>query len=180
MKKIIGNIFVGVCVVLIIFMSILLLSYNKYRVSEFGNNTFLIIDNDMYQYKEGSLLIVNGKNKHDFVGGEYIFYYDTTSKSVKTVLSQVKSVYSEVMGVKSYELQDGYIVSEEDVIGSTKKTKELKGLGNVLSVLESKWGNLFLIVVPAFMLFIYEVINFLFEMKVYKKSTKAANRRIES
>lgn len=179
MKKVIGNIFVVVLVLLIIFMSALLLSYNKYRVSELGNLTFLKIDKDMYSYKEGSLVIINGKDVSDLKPGEFVFYYDTTSKNVKTVLSEIKSIYSEVAGVKSYELADGYIVSEEDVIGSTKRTTEVKKLGSILSILENKWGNLFLIVVPAFLLFMYELINFLLEYKMYKMSTKAASKRIE-
>ena len=61
MKRIIGNIFVSIVVVIIIIMSLLLLSYNKYKVTELGNKTLLILDEDMMDYKEGSLLVVEKK-----------------------------------------------------------------------------------------------------------------------
>ena len=44
MKKIIWNIFVVFYAVIAIFVTICLLSYNRYKVSEFGDNSLVIID----------------------------------------------------------------------------------------------------------------------------------------
>lgn len=168
MKRIIGNIFVSIVVVIIIIMSLLLLSYNKYKVTELGNKTLLILDEDMMDYKEGSLLVVEKKKSNEYKAGDYVFFYDTSSSNVKTVLAPVISLYQEFGGEKSYIIGEDLVVNDVDIIGKKDNTKEYKGLGSVLSVLESKWGNLFLVVVPAFILFIYEIYNLIVEIKLYK------------
>lgn len=172
MKRIIGNIFTILVVIIIIVMSVLLLSYNEYRVSQFGNNTLLIVDNDMLNFKKGSLLIVEGCDPKEVKAGDYVFYYDTSSKKVSTVLSKIESIYKTEQGEISFTLPNEFILEGEYIIGKKEDTKEYKNIGAVLSVLESKWGNLFLVVLPAFILFVYEIINVIIEVKKYKNRGK--------
>ena len=58
MKKVIENIIIGILIIVISLMSVLLLSYNEYHVSQFGNKSLLIANSDMLDYQKGSLLIV--------------------------------------------------------------------------------------------------------------------------
>lgn len=170
MKEIIGKVFVFLVVIVIIFMSVLLLSYNDYRVSQFGDNTLLIVDKPMHEYKEGSLLIIKKGDLKEIKKGDLLFFYDTSGNPVKTVLAQIKDVInnSQVEDDIDFVLPNDTMVNSKYVIGSTKTTKEYKKIGKVLGVLESKWGNLFLVVVPAFMLFMYELFSVILEAKVYK------------
>lgn len=168
MKKVLGNILTIIVIILIIGMSVLLLSYNEYRVSEFGNKTLLIIDEDMLDFKAGSLAIVTGTDQKNVKPGDYIFYYDTSSTTVKTRVAQVQNIYQEKLGEISFTMADNYILSGEHVIGKVEDTKAINKLGSILAVLESKWGFLFLVIVPALLLFVYEIINVIIEIKTMK------------
>ena len=46
-----------------------------------------------------------------------------------------------------------------------KKDKVYKNVGKYLSVIESKWGFLFIILVPCFFIFIYEIYALIVEIK---------------
>ena len=170
MKKVIENIFIFIVLVIIIGMSVLLLSYNEFKVSEFGNKTLLIIDEDMKDFKEGSLLVVEKKRSDKYESGDYVFYYDTSKEPVRTMFSPVIDLYDTVNGESSYIVGDDYVVNETHIIGKSDNVKEYKNIGSVLSILESKWGNLFLVVVPAFVLFMYEIFNLVYEISKAKNS----------
>lgn len=173
MKRIIGNIFVILVVVVIILMSVLLLSYNQFRVSQFGDTTLLIVDSKMMNYKKGSLLAVKSVEASKVKEGDYIFYYDTASQPVKTVLVQIKG---KDIGVDKNDvdfiLPDDSRVNSLYMIGTPSSTKEYEHIGGILGLLESKWGNLFLVVIPAFLLFMYELFNVILEFKVYNVSAR--------
>lgn len=164
MRRVIGNIITVILVIIIIFMSVLLLSHNEHQVSQFGNKSLLIVDEDMLDYKAGSLLVVTKKDASNIQPNDYIFYYDITNKT-KTVLGLVNDIYDVTFGQYSFTVNNDQIVDEVDIIGRAADTKEYKGWGSVLSVLESKYGNLFLVVLPAFLLFVYELINFIVEAR---------------
>lgn len=172
MKKVVENIIVSIMIVIIIIMSILLLSFNKYKVSEIGNNTLLLLDDKMMDYSEGSLLVVEKKKNAEYKSGDYIFFYDVSGKNAKTVLAPIIDLQRTVGNESSYIVGDDYIVEEEYIIGKKENTKEYKKIGKILSVLESKWGNLFLVVIPSFIIFLYETINLIIEIKTLKKKKK--------
>lgn len=182
MKKFLGNVLTVLVLILVVAMSVLILSYNEYRVSEFGDKTLLIIDDDMMDFKAGSAILVEHCDAKDVEIGDYVFYYDTSTKNVKSVLTEIKDIYQEEQGELAFTLPDGYILAGEYIIGKKEDTKVIEGLGSVLSVLTSKWENLFLVVVPAFILFVYEIINVIIEIKLYKKrknKKKAKSSTIE-
>lgn len=168
-KKIIGNILTVFVLVLVISMSVILLSYNDYKVSEFGDTTLLIVDEDLMEFKSGSILLVDACDPKDVKAGDYVFYYDTSIKPVVSKLTKIDTIYQEEQGEVAFTLPDGYILDGKHIIGKKEDTKEIKKWGTVLSVLTSKWGNLFLVVLPAFILFVYEIINVVIEIKLYKK-----------
>ena len=50
------------------------------------------------------------------------------------------------------------------MIGTSKNAKVISKVGTVLSVLESKWGFLFLIVFPSLIAFLHEIYEFILEL----------------
>ena len=46
--------------------------------------------------------------------------------------------------------------------------KKYEKIGTFLSVVESKWGFLFIVLVPSFLIFIYEVYSLIIEIKYGK------------
>lgn len=164
MKRVFGNIITVILVIIILMMSVLLLSHNEHQVSQFGNKTLLIVDDDMLDYKSGSVLVVTKKEASNIQPGDYVFYYDVNNKT-KTVLGLVNDIYDIDFGQYSFTVNNDVIVDENNIIGRANDTKEYKGWGTVLGVLESKYGNLFLVVLPAFLLFVYELINFIVEAR---------------
>ncbi len=180
MKKFIENVVIIFLVIVVLFMSILLLSYNEYHVSQFGNKSLLIVNNDLLDYKKGSLLIVKKVPTKEIKADDYIFYCDMTNSEVMAVVANVRDIKPFNDGYKVI-LTNGIIVDSKYVIGTTKETKEIKYIGSVLRVLESKVGNFFLIVLPAGLLFIYELVSLILEYKgnkgklINKKSKNVEN-----
>ena len=59
--------------------------------------------------------------------------------------------------------QNGSTYDMKFVAGSA--TKVYNDVGTYLSIIESKWGFLFLILVPCFMVFIYQLYSLIVEFK---------------
>lgn len=63
-------------------------------------------------------------------------------------------------------------VSSQYVLGSAKDTTVIPVVGQILSVLESKWGFLFLIVFPSLIAFLYELTVVFSGIKEERKKAK--------
>ena len=126
MRRIIGNVITVILVIIIIFMSVLLLSHNEYQVSQFGKYTLLIVDEDMLDYKSGSLLIVTKKQASNIQAGDYVFYYDRSGAKVKPVLGFVNELYDVSFGKYSFKVNNDVIVDEEDIIAKIRAELKLR------------------------------------------------------
>ncbi len=163
MKRTLGNLIVMVYVIIAIAVTLCLLNYNDYNVTEFGNNTLILITDSSLEpdYAEGDLVVAKKENIDKIKAGDKIFFYN--NKDIK--LGQVNSVKT-YEGVSSTFILDGnYQVVEEDIIGSTENAKAYNKLGTVLNILESKWGFLFLIIFPSVIAFLREIFEVAMELK---------------
>lgn len=162
MKKILGNIIVILYVVIAIFTTICLLTFNEYKVSEFGDKTLVIINKDEegYNYKKGDLVIVGKEGYEKADKGDIIFFYD--NDGIKIAEVQQKNDFGDA-GV-SFTIEGNYQVVKSDMIGASNNVKVISKAGTVLSVLESKWGFLFLIVFPSLLAFLHEIYQFILEL----------------
>ena len=77
MKKVISNILFAVYMVIAIFVTICLLSYNDFKVTEFGDYSLVIIDDKELEpeFKKGDLVIVNKDEAIKL--GDKAFFYNT-------------------------------------------------------------------------------------------------------
>ena len=144
-------------------MTILLLNFNDYGVTQFGNTSLIIINDDVAgeKYDKGSLVLVEGTKIENIKAGEEVFTYRIDSKGIPMIqIGNVGEVYLED---KAIAFENGETYSYEFVAG--KPTKTYANLGMALSIIESQWGFLFIVLVPCFLIFIYEIYSLIVEIK---------------
>lgn len=162
MKKTIGNLIIIIYVVVAIFTTICLLTFNEYKVSEFGDKTLVIINKDEEGtiYKKGDLVIVGKEGYEKADKGDTIFFYD--NDGIKIAEVEQRNDFGDA-GV-TFTIEGNYQVVKSDMIGASNNAKVISKVGGILSVLESKWGFLFLIVFPSLLAFLHEIYEFILEL----------------
>ena len=157
MKKNIQNILFIAYIVIAVFTTICLLSYNQFKTSEFGDNTLVLItDNQLEpEFNKGDLVIVNKKDA--IVDGEKVFFYDTENREIEIKLGEVTKSEIVTKSETTYTIEGEHKISSQYVLGSAKTASVMPKVATVLSVLESKWGFLFLIVMPALIAFLHQI-----------------------
>ena len=162
MKKLLGNLIITLYIVVAIFTTICLLTFNEYKVSRIGDKTLVIINEDDKDiiYKKGDLVIVGKKGYENSKEGDTLFFYD--KDGIKIAVIQKKSDYGEA-GI-TFTIDGNYQVVSDDVIGTSNNIKVISKLGTVLSVIESKWGFLFIIVFPSLLAFLHQIYELILEI----------------
>jgi len=148
-------------------MTILLLNYNKFGVTQFDDTSLLIIKKGFTSetYQKNSLVIVESKEVKDYQLGEEVFVYHLDGHGgVNIELGVVGQVFEEDNAIT---FSNGNTYSSEFIIGSGEKI--YPNIGKYLAVIESKWGFLFIILVPNFFLFVYQLYSLIVEIKYGKE-----------
>ena len=165
-KKIITSILLIAFFAFTITMTVLLLNFNKFGVTQFEDTSLLIIKKGFSSetYKRGSLVFVESKNIKDYKEGEEVFVYHLDGHGgVNIQLGVVGQVFPDDDAIT---FTNGGTYSSEFIMGSGTKT--YPKIGKILSILESKWGFLFIILVPNFFLFVYQLYALIVEIKYGK------------
>lgn len=144
-------------------MTILLLNYNDYGVTQFGNTSLVIINDEVAneKYDKGDLVIVESKKLEKLKVGDEIFTYRVDSKGAPHIqIGKIGEIYEADEAV-SFENGETY---STDFIAGMAKEKHPKW-GTFLAIVESQWGFLFIVLVPCFLIFIYELYSLIIEIK---------------
>ena len=170
MKRIIVNVLVVFYVIITIPITVLLINYNDYGVTVLGNKTLLIPKKtELSGYSKNSLLIVEN-NLNNIKIGDRIIYYNTYTSDIIIESNKVADIIDNpktfIVGSSSYHILDNY------VIGNQKDVKSIAFIGEIISVLTSKWGYLFLIILPILILFVLELYLFITEVRKKKYEKK--------
>ena len=112
-----------------------------------------------------TICLLNYNDYNITVLGDKIFFYDKEEEQVTVNLGTIVSKKNITKTETTYTMNGDYPISSEYLIGKTETSKVYHGLGSVLSVLESRFGFLFLIIFPILILFIYEVFIVIKEVK---------------
>lgn len=165
--KIIKNIILGILGVIffafVLFMSILLLNYNDYGVTQINDKSLILVKEDLStgEYKKGDLVIVNFKDIDAIKVGDKVFAYKVSRNT------SVSIEYGKIVGIHKEEnavtFESGEDYAYKFIAGIPDKV--YPNIGLYLSVIQSKWGFLFIILVPSFMIFIYEIYALIVEIK---------------
>lgn len=162
-KSIIVNILLLAYFSFVICMTVLLLNFNDYGITELGDNSLVIIKDEISSetYEKGDLVFVEKKNINKLNVGDEVFTYQISAESEVSIdLGKIGEIHTDEKAI-TYENGSNY--SMDFVIGSASKV--YKGVGTYLSVIESKWGFLFIVLVPSFLIFVYEIYTLIVEIK---------------
>ena len=154
-----------VCVyfVFVVAMTLLVLNFNDYGVTQYGEKSLAIINSNIANdnYKKGDLVVVKSAKLENLKVGEELFTYAVDAKGVVSIdLGKIGKVYPDENAVS---FENGKTYGMDFIMGVPEKTYE--DVGGFLSIVESKWGFLFLVLVPSFMIFIYQVYALIVEIK---------------
>ena len=167
--KFIGILILIPFIAIAIIITVLLLNYNDYGVTELGDKTFIIVNDNSLSpnYKKGDLVVVK-KTEFDTINeNDYIFFYEE-SREKKTIIINFGRVLSKTKVndmETTFKLEGDVDFSSQYVIGSKDNSKVYKGMGSVLSVLESRWVFLIFIIIPMLFIFLFELYSFVLEVK---------------
>jgi len=176
MKKFIRNVIITLYVIIAIFVTICLLSYNQHKVTVLGSYALVIIDNNELEpeYNKGDLAIVDGSKSIEI--GDMVFIYNTRAKDFEVAYVKVEDKEKVTEKETTYTLEGNQKISSEYVIGSSKNTTSVANAGTVLGILESKWGFLILVVFPALMAFLYQFIEVFAAVRMSKVENRNENK----
>lgn len=185
MKKIrdfVKNLIIIAYILVIIFVTICLLSYNDYGVAVLdGNTLFPVIDSDLEpNYTVGDLLIVKKNKLVDVKVGDKVFFYRTIAGEVMVNIATITDIEGVTLDEYTYTIEGNYKFSSSNFIGKVDTAKVIPKVGKILSILQSKWGFLFLGVFPSLIAFLYTLYTVVLEVqvpeeeetKIKKKSNK--------
>lgn len=164
--KIILSIIVSVYLIVAVFTTAFLLNRNDYGVSSFAGRYLLLVeDNKIEDFDSNTLLFIKPVESKDIEIGEKAFYYDTYSAEHLIKYSEVTKKEEVNEKETTFTFRDNSSISSQYILGTKDSATSFHLLGQILYVLQSKWGFLFIIVFPLFLAFIYEIYSIYKEIK---------------
>lgn len=157
MKKNIFIVFVCLYFCMIIFVTYLLLSYNKYNVASIGDYYILSLNSDIEEYDKDDLLLIK---KSDIKTNDIILYSDSTNLPLIVKRDKIKNIDADII-----LLDSDVTITSENVIGSVDNIISYNFIGNIYSFLVSKWGYLIVIILPMLLAFVYEIFAIVKEVR---------------
>ncbi len=175
--KIIKNILIVIYLIIAIFATVCLISTNQYKVTELGEYTFVYVDKHTNSdtFSKGDLAIVSSDFKTKV--GDEIFFYNAYEKNIHPTVAKI--VAEEVIVADkevTYTLDNEKQISSQFVIGKVDESTRIPYVGSAMRIIQSKWGFLFLIVLPVLIAFIYEIYTIIIEVRSNKVKVKSETK----
>ena len=162
-KKVFGYILAAVFYAYVIALTLLLLNYNEYGVTEINGTSLIIIREEIStdKYEKGDLVFVESKRINKLKEGDEVFVYKIDGEGLAYIeYGKIGQIYEQDDAVS---FENGETYSSEFIIGIGNK--KYSDVGLVLSFLTSKWGFLFTVLLPSFIFFVYQVYVLVIEIK---------------
>lgn len=170
------KVFLGILEILIIIFAIFMVSTiflrNKYGYTQFGKNTWIIIDDmnttELSHFKSGDLVIVKETLFNNINVGDEVYYYDTINEEyiIRTGIVKTKTGDNR-SALYTFEENPQTSISSDRVLGTYSNS--YSNWGAVLGFLQSTAGFLIFVILPILVLFIYQVYNLVMILKYDKE-----------
>ena len=178
--KVIGNIFRTIMFAYLIvcaFATFCLLKTNDKGVVEFGNTSLVVMENDVLDYyKKGDLVIVKYPDLNSINNGDAVLFYDTSFNKNTVTLAKIKDnkYINEKEHTFSYKdaNNEDKAFSSEYLIGKVNGSHKMSFFGSVLKTMTSRWGFLFLVILPFLIAFLVEAYLIIREFKKTLKEVR--------
>lgn len=167
MKKVLGTIFLVIYSIIAIAVTILLLSYNEYMCSEVNGYTVYIVRDETLEpdFVKGDLLLVKKTDPEKLEIGDKLFLYQNISDSEYRVRYGTLTEQFGYGARTIYNIDNEYQFDSTYLMGSDEGLIVYHKWGTVLSILTSRWGYLFCIVIVTLLLFLEELYELFMEIK---------------
>ena len=164
LKVILG--IIGVCyLAVIIVVTACLLCYNDYKVTEMLGYSFIIIDENSEKYNDGDLVLFRQGEMDKVEQNDEIFFYEVTNGIPSIHYGTVTEVLPIDEDERTFTINDNHDISSDSLIGKTEIARVYPQIGKILSILESRFGFLILVILPTLLLFLYELYRVMIEIK---------------
>ena len=165
--KILISIIEVLIIVYVIAITVSLLNKNKYGYTVFGDKTLVTINEnnsaELSLFKEGDLVIIDEAKYDNVEVGETLYYYDVVNQTYILKTGVVKEKNGDRTSAV-YVMDGTKTVSSDKIVGEYNDVK-YSNFGKVLDILESRFGFLLLVILPIFVLFIYQVYKMILLLK---------------
>ena len=161
----------------VVIISTVLLCRNKYGYTQFGDKTIVTMGQKDTKYLEEfdkkDLIVLKSVEFDETKVGEEVYYYAIENENYIIKKGKISDKSGEASNaIYSIEQSDTKDVSNDKVLG--KLDKVYSNLGQILFFLSSRIGFLIFVLLPILVLFIYEIYDFIMEIKYEKvKPTKS-------
>jgi len=172
--KIIGLVLAVPYIFMVVVLTIFLLNFNEHRVTELSGRSLIIVrDNELDGFKKGDLVVVPEAENKDINAGDNIFFYEVYGQEITIRLAEVESKQDDDQQMTTFRMPGEYDLLSSNVIGLESDADTYGGVGSVLDFLQSRWGFLFVVILPVLVAFIWGVYAFVKEIKVDVKAEKS-------
>lgn len=174
MKAIINfikGIIISVWLLIAIVTTICLISYNDYSVSEIGDKSVFIVDSERLEpdFLEDDIVIIKKVSENKYKEGDMAFFY------LDNPTDEVFINYGKITKIETVDhAEDSYYFGSEVVpynkmIGLGNGATVYHKWGKLLSIFESRWGFMFLVILPTLFALVYEIYAIIEEAKEAKR-----------
>ena len=168
-SKVIIDVLTGIVfaiLALIIASKISMMISGKNYFSVFGYSVFTIATGSMEPVlKQNDIVIVKKQGQNKYEVGENVFFYSGNKITDHYVnFGELNEITPNVDAEYAYKIGEKKI-SYSNLVGSESKTTVIHGWGLLLSVLESKWGFMFFVILPTLFALVYEIYSLVVEAK---------------
>ena len=95
--------------------------------------------------------------KSPIITGRKAFFYNTYDRQIEIKLGTIEAAEKVTATETTYTLEGDRTISGQYILGPSDTAEVIPSIGGILGVLESKWGFLFIIVLPSLLAFIYQI-----------------------
>lgn len=180
-KKVLLGILCAIFLIIATGLSLLLLNRNDYGVTKINEKSLIMIDDKVSteNYKKGDLVIVKEETIDTIEIGKEIFTYKVDSKGkASVIIGIVSALHPETSDGGAISLINGEDYGMKFVAGTA--TEIHPKIGTYLSILLSQWGFFFIILIPIFFIFIYQLYALIIEIKYGKEEEKELKAKLET